>query len=67
MLLNLINHKPDNDKILLYAKDTFEAKYLFFLNKREQEVQTTSKIRNLSLNTEMTYRKFIKTLINATQ
>ena len=26
-LLNLINHKPDIDKIDLYAKDSFDAKY----------------------------------------
>ena len=26
-LLNLINHEPDIDKIYLYAKDPFEAKY----------------------------------------
>ena len=26
-LLNLINHQPDIDKIYLYAKDPYEAKY----------------------------------------
>ena len=26
ILLNLINHQPDIDKIYLYAKDVFEAK-----------------------------------------
>ena len=34
-MLNLINHKPDVDKIYLYAKDPFEAKYLLPINKRE--------------------------------
>ena len=26
-LINLISHQPDIDKIYLYAKDSFEAKY----------------------------------------
>ena len=26
-LINLINHEPDIDKIYLYAKDPYEAKY----------------------------------------
>ena len=26
-LLNLINHEPDIDKLYLYAKDPFKAKY----------------------------------------
>ena len=34
-LLNLINHEPDIDKIYLYAKDPYEAKYQFIVNKRE--------------------------------
>ena len=34
-LLNLINHRPDTDKIYLYAKDPYEAKYQFLINKRE--------------------------------
>ena len=34
-LLNLINNQPDIDKIYLYAKDLHEAKYYFFVNKRE--------------------------------
>ena len=28
-LLNLINNQPDIDKIYLYAKDLYEAKYQF--------------------------------------
>ena len=28
-LLNLINNQPDIDKIYLYAKDPYEAKYQF--------------------------------------
>ena len=34
-LLNLINNQPDIDKIYLYAKDRYEAKYQFSINKRE--------------------------------
>ena len=34
-LLNLINNQPDIDKIYLYAKDTYEDKYQFLINKRE--------------------------------
>ena len=34
-LLNLINNLPDIDKIYLYAKDLYEAKYQFLINKRE--------------------------------
>ena len=34
-LFNLINQQPDIDKIYLYAKDPYEAKYQFLVNKRE--------------------------------
>ena len=34
-LLNLINNQPDIDKIYLYAKDLYEDKYQFLINKRE--------------------------------
>ena len=34
-LLNLINNQPDIDKIYMYAKDPYEAKYQFLINKRE--------------------------------
>ena len=34
-LLNLINNQPDIDKIYLHAKDPYEAKYQFLINKRE--------------------------------
>ena len=35
-LLNLINNQPDIDKIFLYAKDPYEAKYQYLINKREK-------------------------------
>ena len=34
-LLNLINKQPDIDKIFLCAKDPYEAKYQFLINKKE--------------------------------
>ena len=33
--MNLINNQSDIDKIYLYAKDPYEAKYQFLFNKRE--------------------------------
>ena len=35
-LLNLINNRPDIDKIYLYAKDTYEAKYQYLIDKHEK-------------------------------
>ena len=35
LLLNLIKNQPDIDKIYLYAKDPYEAKYQYLINKRE--------------------------------
>ena len=35
-LSNLINNQPDIDKIYLYAKDQYEAKYQFLINKSEK-------------------------------
>ena len=35
-LLNLINNQPDIDKIYLYAKDPYEAKYQYLINKLEK-------------------------------
>ena len=34
-LLNVINHEPDIDKIYLYAKGPYEAKYQFLIDKRD--------------------------------
>ena len=34
LLLNLIENQPDLDKIYLYAKDTYEAKYQYLINKK---------------------------------
>ena len=34
-MLNLTNHEPDIDKIYLYAKYPYEAKYQILINKRQ--------------------------------
>ena len=34
--MNLINSQPDIDKIYLYAKDPYEARYQYLINKRER-------------------------------
>ena len=34
-LLNLINNQPDIDKMYLYARGPYEAKYQFLIDKRE--------------------------------
>ena len=36
VLLNLINNQPDIDKIYLYAKDWYDAKYQYLINIREK-------------------------------
>ena len=35
LLLNLIENRPDIDKIYLYAKDPYESKYQYLINKKE--------------------------------
>ena len=35
VLLNLINYQPDIDKIYLYSKDPYEAKYQLLISKIE--------------------------------
>ena len=34
-LFNLINQEPDIDKVYLYAKDPYEAKYQLLINKEK--------------------------------
>ena len=34
-LFNLLSPQPDTDKIYLYAKDLYEAKYHLLINKRK--------------------------------
>ena len=35
VLFNLMENQPEIDKIYLYAKDPYEAKYQYLINKRE--------------------------------
>ena len=35
VLLNVIDNKADIDKIYLYAKDLYEARYQYLINKRQ--------------------------------
>ena len=35
VLFSLENSQPDNDKIYLYAKDPYEAKYQYLINRRK--------------------------------
>ena len=35
LLLNLVENQPDIDRIYLYAKDPYESKYQYLINKRE--------------------------------
>ena len=35
--MHLINNQPEIDKIYLYAKDPYEKKYQYLINKREKE------------------------------
>ena len=35
VLISLLNHQPDIDKINLYVKDPYEDKYQYLINKRE--------------------------------
>ena len=34
-LLNLIENQPDTDRIYLYAKDSYESKYQYLINKSD--------------------------------
>ena len=62
-LFNLISNQPDIDKIYLYAKDPYEAKYQLLINKDES---TGLKHFNDSkaLNTQMIWMTFLKILKN---
>ena len=66
LLFNLIIHQPDIDKIYLYAKIPYEAKYQFLISKLLQD-QIILKILNLLLNNPMIWMIFIKTLKNIIQ
>ena len=62
VLLNLINHEPDIDKIYLYAKDGYNAKYKLLINKRESTGLKYLNDLKALLNTQLTWMVFIKIL-----
>ena len=57
-LLNLIHNQPDIDKIYLYAKDPYEDKYQYLINKRESV--GISMILKYLLNIQMICMMFTK-------
>ena len=59
-LLNLINNQPDIDKIYLYAKDPFEAKYQYLINKRENTGLKHLNDLKLLLSIQMISKMFTK-------
>ena len=61
-----MNQQPDIHNIYLYAKDPYEAKYQFVINKKVQ-AQSILMILKLLLNTRMIWIIFIKILKNKTQ
>ena len=63
-LLNSINNQPDIDKIYLYGKDPYEAKYHFLINKRESTGLNTLMTLKLLLSIQIICKMFIKILMN---
>ena len=45
-LLNLINYQPDIDKIYLYAKDPYEAKYQYLIKMSTKILMNTMWIKS---------------------
>ena len=66
-LLNLINNQPDIVKIYLYAKDPYEAKYQFLINKREKIGLKILMILKYLLSIQMICKMFTKILMNINQ
>ena len=60
-LLNLIDNQSDIEKMYLYAKDPYEAKYQYKIKKREKV------ILNLLWYFQMICKMFIKILKNTIQ
>ena len=55
-LLNLISNQPDIDKIYFYAKDTYQAKYQFLINKEETQNNINNNKKLNSVVTELFIR-----------
>ena len=54
----------DTDKIYLYVKDPYEAKYQFLINNREDDGMRNLNDPKLLLNTQMIFKMSTKILIN---
>ena len=63
VLLNLLNNQPDIDKIYLYAKDPYEAKYQFLIKKRESTGLKRFNDHKLLLVIQTIWKIFIKILM----
>ena len=63
-LLNLINNQLDIDKIYLYARDPYEAKYQCLINKLEKVCLKHYDDHKVLLNTQIICKMFIKILEN---
>ena len=61
-LFNLKSHQPDIDKIYLYAKDSYQAKYQFLVNKRESTGLKHLNSSKFLLNSQIIWMIFIKVL-----
>ena len=66
-LLNLINNQPGIDKIYLYAKDPYEAKYQHLINKHEKVVLDYFNVPKALRNIQMICKMFTKILKNIIQ
>ena len=63
VLLNLIENQPDIDKIYLYAKDPYGAKYQYITNKRESVGINNFNDSKALLNIKMICMMFTRILI----
>ena len=67
-MFHLIIHQSDIDKIYLYARDPYKAKYQFLLNKRESvRLKHFNDSKVFLLNTQMIWMIFTKILKDAIQ
>ena len=68
VLLNLIENQPHIDEIYFYAKDPYEAKYKYLINKGESvRINIILMILKLLLSIQMTCAMFTKILIITTR
>ena len=63
VLLNLIENQPEIDKIYLYAKDPYEAKYQYLINKREGVGINHFNDPKTFISIQMTCTMFVKILM----